>query len=78
MLSAKANGFYFKVKSERPETDFIRKHLKIESPNDKIQLFNLKDDLTQRVNVANQYPEKVQMMQARLHAIKEPNNTSNN
>ena len=65
-------------KSERPETDFIRKHLKIESPNDKIQLFNLKDDLTQRVNVANQYPEKVQMMQARLHAIKEPNNTSNN
>ncbi len=42
-------------KSERPETDFIRKHLKIESPNDSIQLFNL----NRRFNSARKCRESI-------------------
>lgn len=61
---------FLQGKSDRPETDFIREHLGIKSPNDNIQLFDLKSDLAQRVNLADQYPEKVLMMQARLHELK--------
>ena len=43
----------------------------IKSPDAPIQLFNLSDDLGQRVNVADKHPEIVSRLSARLHEIKQ-------
>jgi arylsulfatase A len=54
----------------KKEPDWRRERFGIQSPDAPIQLFNLSDDVTQRVNVASKYPELVDRLSARLKVIK--------
>jgi len=54
----------------KKEPEWRRKLFNIESPNAKIQLFNLEKDPGQRVNVADRYPERVDQMSKRLKEMK--------
>ncbi|WP_435892425.1 sulfatase family protein [Oceaniferula spumae] len=55
----------------KKEPAWKRKRFEIQSPDAPVQLFNLSEDVTQKVNVASKHPEIVQRLSARLKVIKQ-------
>ncbi len=58
------NGY----KSQPP--DWVDDHFGYESSSDTVQLFNLREDISQKVNLAGKHPEKVREMNSLLNEIR--------
>ncbi len=70
-LSLREGDWKYIAPQEKSTPQWL-KHKKVESGLSKdVQLYNLKDDPGEKLNVAPRYPEKVKEMQGKLRGIKE-------
>ncbi len=69
----KGDWLYINYKSgyHTPPPDWVEDHFGYSSLTDTVQLFNLKEDIAQKINLADRIPEKVKQLQMELETIRE-------
>jgi arylsulfatase A len=71
-----SNWVYLEDSGGKKEPDWLVQLLKIQSPDDVVQLFNLNHDPGQKINVKDRHPDQAKEMMARLSEIRKGSRTN--